>query len=156
MQLHRPKFCQLETLQQKLLHASCSYVYKWCYTYTHSVYTPLGCTNVSPVVRFTCLRQRMYMTLTLVFDVCTVQDTMKRILILCFFTRAPAVSVFEFKRWNLFQRPASLYSLYHVLMLNLYVPTSDFSAFSFQLYWNAYYRCYRKELHTTRLHILVN
>lgn len=126
------------------------YVYACC-IYSFRLYKRKSCDSVSRV----SASVYMYMTLTLVFDMCTVQDTMKRILILCFFTRAPAVSVFEFKRWNLFQRPASLYSLYHVLMFNLYMPTSEnFSAFSFQLYWNAYYRCYRKvQLYTTRLHI---
>ena len=129
------------------------YVYARC-IYSFRLYKRKSRGSVSRVSASVC----MYMTLTLVFDVCIVQDTMKRILILCFFTRAPAVSVVEFKRWNLFQRPASLYSLYlTVLMLNLYMPTSEnFSAFSFQLYWNAYYRCYRKvQLHTTGLHILI-
>ena len=105
-------------------------MYKWCCTYTRPLYILLpGCTSVSSASLWFVLRmyiQRMYTALSSVADVCVVEDTTKRILILCFFPRAHAVPVFEFKRWNLFQRPASLYPLHRVLTPNLYAPARKF------------------------------
>lgn len=98
MQLRRPKFCQLEALQQKLPRAASSMcVQTMLYVYARYIYISRPYKR-KPRGSFYVSLQRMYTTLTPGLDVCAVQDTMKRILILCFFTRAPAVSVFEFKR----------------------------------------------------------
>lgn len=148
MELRRPKFCQLEALQRKLPRSisSSMCVYKPCYTYTHGVYIAVPRPWYKRKLRGSCPYHSVYVhCVSLLLRVCVVQDTMKRILILCFFTRAPAVSVFEFKRRNLFQRPASLYPLYRVLTLNQcvrkFLPRSRFLIFSRSRSWRAIVHC---------------